>query len=106
MLVFKMTTIAQWKSDAEALVQLPKNMGYVRDKEDLFNGHFTEHSQERKFIISMASHVVALCEVIEKKDVALKDLLREVEIGTVPVFNGSPNVEYAKEALALTEELK
>jgi hypothetical protein len=54
-------------------------------------------------------HYEQACELIrarEKLEIAaeaLSDLIREVEIGTVPVFKGSPNVSYAREALKLIE---
>lgn len=54
--------------------------------------------------------VLALIELIRAKDDALKALLREISISElkgryIQLYESSPNIDYAKSRLALTESL-
>ena len=56
------------------------------------------------------SKVKRLIKLVRQKDQALKNLVREVDIMSsqsppVMFFDGSPNLDFAREAIALTESL-
>ena len=83
-------TLDQMKADSE---------NFIDTQEDGKNPRPLPYGwiDDNKRILTLISQLEAEIERRESAEEKLKSLIREVEIGTVPVFKGSPNVDYARD---------